>query len=850
MLELAIANLKANKGRFVATVIAIVVGVMFLSAGLIFTDAIKSGLGGSLAERYAHVDASLAGTEERGQAAKVPDSLAETVAKVDGVKSVAGELEGPVGLFVTGRKKAEGVTGRLWIDNAALNPIGVASGRAPAASGEVAVDRRTAADHRISVGDRVKLTVQSGAGEFTVVGLTRFGDDDSQDNDGTISFDRADAFAAINGGPVEYSRILVQADAGVTQTALIGRLAKVAPAGVDANDRAAFLDNEQGELANIATFLKPVFTGFSLLALFVCGFVVTNTFAVVIAQRTRELALLRAIGATPRQVKRSVRIEAMVVGFFASLVGIAAGFGLVVGAVAILNANNVRLAGAGAKLSVGTIVFCSVMGTIVTVLAVFGASRRASRIAPVEAMRSGVIDSPTGIKGLVNRLVFLIIGIVVLIIGSVTANGYVLGIGALVFIVSVLRGGRVLVVGAARLMMPLLRRVGTKGRLADDNIQRNPKRAASTANALVIGVLLITLVTTAGGSLRNSIVSRFDNLSSADLQVTGQTAGIPPALTAKIAKVDGVTVVAPVTLNGAVVAPVAADGSVGDPRVNYASTGTPAQLRRVASIKMLAGSLDDLTDDGIAVIRAPAGGGFGGGGNRGLPAYKLGDRVQVAAPGGQKKVLTVQAIIEANLDTAFFNNLVTGPTFDQLFGKHPASLLFIKIDGRTPEQVKTSIEGLTDNYPSIRVIAGNLVSQTVGTVLDFLINGINGLLAMSVLIAVIGVFNTMTLAIIERRRELGLLRAVGMMPNEARTMVGIEAVLIATIGTLIGLVSGAFLAFWLTQALGTDKFSVTFSFEWPKLLLILAIGIIVGVLSSLLPARRVGKMNVLAALQE
>ncbi len=836
MFELALANLKANKGRFVATVVAIVVGVMFLSSGLIFTDAIKSGLGGSLADRYAQVSASLAGQEEQGDAAKVPDSLATKAAKVDGVKAVAGELEGEVGLFVTGRKKPEQVMGRLWIDNPELNPTNVATGRAPAKPGEVVVDRRTAKDHRIAVGDTVKLTVQSGTTDFTVVGLSRFGDDDAQDNDGTISFERSDAFAAITGGPVEYSRVLIQSDGDIPEATLVKHLKQIAPAGIEARTRSEFLEDEQGETAQLANFLKPVLTGFALLALFVCGFVVTNTFAVLLAQRTRELALLRAIGATPKQVKRSVRIEAMVVGFVASLLGVALGYGLVVAAVAILEANDVQLAGAGAKLTVWTTALCTAVGTVVTVLAVFGASRRASRIAPVEAMRSGIIDNPTGIKGLVNRLVFLIIGIVGLIIGSLTGNGYVLGIGSFVLIVSVLRGGRVLVVGAAKLAMPILRRLGTKGRLADDNIQRNPRRAASTANALVIGVLLITLVTTAGGSLRKSIVSRFDDISAADLQITAPQ-GLPTELAEQINKVDGIAHQADAEINGAVV----------DGEVRTVSTTNVAAMLLVTPIPVLAGSVGQLDADGIAVLGvAPGGSSFG----PPQKVHKLGDKITVTSPSGTKRILKVQAIVKTDFNTLFLANLVTPQTFEALFGERPPSGVFIKVGGRTVEQVKSSLEKLTDDYPAVDVFSGNTISQFVDDALGYLIGGVNGLLGMSVFIAIIGVFNTMTLAVIERRRELGLLRAVGMLPGEAGTMVGLEAVLIAVIGTLIGLVSGSFLGFWLTNAIQNDKFSVTFSFEWPKLLLILAIGIIVGVLSSLLPARRVGKMNVLAALEE
>jgi putative ABC transport system permease protein len=836
MFELAIANLRANFSRLVATVVAIIAGVAFLSAGLMFTDALRSSLGGSLAERYAHVDAAVQATTDRqGPPAKVPAKLLQEVEGVDGVRAAAGQLVASVGIYESGRKKPEGITARGWIDDPLLNPTVVVRGKPPTEAGQVAVDRRTADDRHLSVGDHVRLSTTKGPASFTVVGITSFGDDDAEDGDGTVSFASTQAFSALNSDAAEYTRILVAADDGVSGPTLVRRLEdKVAgPSGIEVRTRAEFLDDAAGAAAVFARILRPILIGFSLLALFVCGFVIANTFAVVVAQRTRELALLRAIGATPRQVKRSLRLEALGIGLIASAIGLAVGAGLAGGAAAILAAFDIRLPGAGVKLSVGTILVGLLAGTLVTVVSVSRASRRASKIAPVEAMRSGIVDAKVGVTGIVNRLVGLGIGLALLIWGSVAPIGWMLGVGAFIFVVSVLRCGGVLARGAARLVRPLARRVGVEGRLATDNIDRSARRAATTANALVIGVLLITLVTTAGGTLKQSLLDQLDSLSTADITVNGQLSGLPQPVIDRISRVRGVAAVGvvrstPATIGGEGVA---------------LSTAAPDALLESTGISTVAGSLRDLGDDGIAVIGSKP-----GERNQCGETAGLGDRQRVTLLDGTTEVFTVRAVLECKIDFSTFivAHLVSPTAFQRLAGRQPATQAFVKVTGRNASKVADDLRDLTDDYPEIQVFEGNFIGQILGDVFDFLIAGVNGLLGMSVFIAVIGIVNTMTLSVLERRREIGLLRAVGMFPSDARRMVRYESVIIGVLGTLIGLVSGVILAFLLINA--ADDVG-SFSFEWPRLVLILVVGVLVGIVASWLPGRRVSRLDVLEALE-
>jgi putative ABC transport system permease protein len=837
MFELAWENVKANKGRLIATVVAIVTGIAFLSSGLMFTDAIRSSLGGSVQQQYPHVDAAVVPKEDRGGQTKLPASLVPKVAAVDGVKSAVADLSGPINLITPAKQKPHQLTGRLWLDTPAVSPSRVVTGHAPTAAGEIAIDRGTAKDLDLKVGESVTLKTGSGNLDAKVVGITAFGDQDAQDDDGTVSLPHDDAFKAITGGVEEYSQILVESTGDAAKT--ITNLESAMPVGVQVQNRDDFINSQLGDAAAFANFLQPVLVGFSLLALFICGFVIANTFGVVVAQRTRELALLRAVGATPKQVRRSVRIEALLVGFLASVLGIAVGLLLVIAATAILKAFNIELPGSGAKLSVRTVIICLAVGTLVTWFSVIRASRRAARVPPAEAMRSVALEAPTRRRS-TAWLGVLAVGAAMTLIAAFTKNGYLLGLGALVAVIGLLASGPLLAKLAAQVTRRPLHALGMSGRLASDNVDRNPRRVSSTANALVIGVMLITLVTTAGGTLKRQAVDRLDQLSGTDLIVYGGATGIPPDLVTKITDTPGVAHAAAITQ-----APATVEGNEA-----LVSGSNPATLQDASGFTVTQGSLRDMGDGGVAAVDITtmgAGGRRRGGGGL-VPdrILHIGDPIVVEKLDGTKQTLKVEALLKFKIDAAFLGYLVTPGTFESMFGQRPVSVISIKQTDPGDTSVKKSIEKLTDDYATISVQEGNFVAQLVGTIIDVLIAGVNGLLGVSVLIALIGIVNTMTLSIIERRREIGLLRAVGMLPNEARRMIRAESIVISLFGTLVGLLAGIFLGFCLTRPIELP--GASFQFEWLRLGLVAIAGLLIGLVASLVPARRVSKMDVLDAL--
>lgn len=839
MLTIALRGLRANKARYTATLVAIVTGVGFLAAGLIVTDSIRSSLQGDAATQYADVAATVqpdptASTIEP----LIPDSLLETITSAPGVDGAAGELDGSLSVIdpKTAKPVSSGTIGSMWSTDAALNPLRIVDGRAPSAQAEVALDQATADRLDATVGATVDLATITGKQSATVVGITEFGDNATFGQDGTISVAAPWAFALLGDGTPSYTRVLVRgATTGEGQTELVASVKEVTPAGYEVLSRAVFLDEVQGQASAIADLLRPVLVAFSLLALFVCAFVIYNTFSVVVAQRTRELGLLRAIAATPKQVNRSVRTEGLVIGLLGSVLGVAVGVVLTLALPPILSRFGISLTGIGVTVTAGTVVACLLGGTLITIASVLAPAWRAARTPPVEALRSG---SARPVRSTTVRTVVSVAllggGATLLLVGSSAAQGLLLGFGAFVFVMGVLIGGPILAVGFAHLARALTRSVGLAGRLASDNLIRNPRRTATTANALVIGVLLVTFVSTAGGTLRDWTVEQVNELTSDAITVSATEGGVDADLISKMSGIDGVTGVVPITS-----APATIDGTE-----TTISGADPTALEKATGLDTTSGSLDSLTAGGIA-LSPFAGLATGPGPTSTVTPSSAATRTVVVMPvGATATTLPVSAELEFSITTLTIGTLVSPATFEKLFGTVAPSTVFVTSDATDTSQVGDALDTLTADYANIIVTRGNAFGEALESLFNFLINAVIALLGMSVIIAVIGIVNTLSLSIFEQRREIGMLRAVGMLPRDVRRMVRLEAVLISMVGTLTGLVAGVFLAFTMTRTLDAG-----FSLRPATLATILAIGVAVGFLASVAPARRVTRIDLLEALR-
>jgi putative ABC transport system permease protein len=832
VLRLVLSSVRHNLGRYLATLIAIMTGVGFYTAVGVISDGIISSLEGNVDAEYGNVDVAIvpddnapAGdTAAEPEPLKVPQSTVDQLLKLPGVDGGAGILTGSVAfLGDNGKPFATSATGRLWITDDDLNPLSIAEGDAPDGAGQIAVDRDLAEDHHLDVGDDLTLLTLAGKQKVELVGLTEFGDTDSIDTDGTVSINEDDAFDWLNSGQQEYESYYLRGSGKPDD--LVAAAGAVVPDGFEVQTGDEFRDDQRESAGAFAQTLKKGLQAFAILALLVGGFVIFNTFSVIVAQRLRELAVLAAIGATPRQLKRSLRLEGLVLGVLGSLLGVAAGYLLTLLLSGVLKATGNSLPG-GLTFGTTNIVSGILLGTIITVLSVMIPARRAARTEPIEAMRDAAVESASlGRTRAVVCLTMAVLGLLGMLIGTGLAT---IGIGAVLLIASVFVGAPYLAKGGARLARPLFERFGLEGRLAVDNSVRSPKRTATTANALLIGVFLVTLVAVAGASIRDFAVGEINDLQSADYVVVSKGGTIDDAFATKLRDVKDVKEVVAFKRE-----PVTIDGSAA-----LISTGDVSAMSKVAAISAGKGSLDDLSARTIAVVDP----GDGSGPN-------LGETVTVTDSRGKDVDLQVVAVLEPSQDTAQTGGIVDEQTFDALVGDVAPTVAFVDIASGAQGKTKDAIQNLADLRPDITAQEGNALGKLIGQVFDFLIKAVTGLLLMSVVIALIGIINTMSLSILERRRELGLLRIIGMTDNRVRRMVTLESVLISLLGTIGGMLLGLVVSLLLVLSFNRlSDATVTPSIPWIELVVILVLGVLLGVLAALLPARRSTKLEVLDAV--
>jgi putative ABC transport system permease protein len=834
--KLALRGVKLNAGRYIATIVAIMTGVAFFAAAGFLGDRVTSALEGNARDQYAGVDAAITidpdANDDFGENLKISADVVSQMAALPEVAAIAGHLTGSVSFLADdGTTFADGATGRLWIEDEELNPTDLVEGSAPSASGEVTVDRGTADDENLTVGQSVTVLTLAGQKPATIVGITEFGDNDAEDDGGTVSISSADAFEWLNSGLAEYEDAYVRTDG--SQDDLVAALQPLVPPGFKVQSGADFIQEQVDAAGSIGKILKQALQVFALLALFVGGFVIVNTFTVIVAQRLRELAVLAAIGATPKQLKRSLRWEGLLIGLIGSVLGVVVGFALTYALVAVLSATGVDLPGSGLRVTPNVVTQGIILGTLITFFSVMRPARKAARTEPIEALRQSAVENDSLTR---NRIIASAILVGGGAVGLVAApSGAILGPAALAFFVGMIVAGPVIALGGSKVFRPVMSKFGLEGRLAADNIGRNPQRTATTSNALLIGVFLVSLVTVSGNSVKDFAVSKIDELSSADFNISSNGGTIDDQLVADLEAIPDVTRVVPFRTES-----VAQQNGTGTPVT--LSTGDLAELADVANVRLDAGAqiteVGDLQDGQVLVI------GFA----TDKPA--VGDTVTYQSAQGSTVELTVAGVIKSSLDSLRLGNLTTPTSFDGFVGETAPTEAFIDTEDAVQSDVQDEIEKITDLRPDIALTAGNQLSQVIGQIFDFMINAVNGLLLMSVVVALIGIVNTMSLSIIERRRELGLLRIVGMVDRRVRRMVRLESIMIATLGTVTGLVMGMFMGFSLVFAI--DRLSganISVNFAPTQLAVVLVAGVLLGFLAALIPAHRSTKPEVLDAIQ-
>lgn len=845
MLKATVKDLWARKIRLFTTGLAVLLGVAFMSGTLVLTDTIgrtfddlfadTNGGTDALVRAEATLDGSFGGPGAGEQRPRVDAALVETVAAVEGVEVARGTILGYAQVVgkdgkAIGSQRGPPTFGGEWADDA-LNPYKLAEGRAPEADDEAVIDRGVADDGDLAVGDRTTILTPEVV-EVTIVGIATFGTVGSAGGATFVGMTESAAqehFAE----PGKFDGVGVIAAADVDQETIRTRIAAAVPDGIEVLTGEELTAENQDQAAQAIGFFEQILLVFAYLALFVGSFIIYNTFGIIVAQRTKELALFRALGASRRQVLRAVLLEASVVGFLASTVGLLIGIGLASGLKEILK-NTVEIPAGGVVISTSTIVSSILTGVVVAVSSAWWPARRASKVPPLAAMREVAIDrSGTSVRRKVIGVVILVLGLASLFAGLFGSGNALpkVGFGVLGIFIGVSVLGPVLATPVARVLgAPLSRFRGMPGHLARENALRNPTRTSSTAAALMIGVALVGFITVFASSATASINQVIGDRFGADLIIDsgsfGGGGGLPTSLVDELRMLPEVDDVSSVR---ATLATVDGDDA-------FIFGIDPTTIASAFDVGPTAGSFEALDDQSIALQQDWAAD----------HDFGIGDTVEVQLTQGPVETLTVNMLYEDNVfATGYFLPL---SVFTRGVPDQADMQIYMTIaEGTTSEAALAAVEEASKPYPTAKVqdVAGFQESQAAQ--FNILLGLVYVLLLLAIIIALLGIQNTLALTVFERTHELGLLRAVGMTRRQTRSMIRWESVLIALLGTILGLVLGVFFGWVLSIALREEGFEV-FSIPYGSLVTISVMAAIAGVIAAIWPARRAARLNVLAAI--
>lgn len=832
MFRIAIRNIRTHKTRLLMTMLAVVLGVAFVAGTLVFTDTVSQGFQNQSATDLAGVDVAIRPTptaNDDGRPAGLTDALVDRVRAVPGVTSARGEVSGAA-YVLDGAGK---IIGKHNL-GAAFTPGSVAQGRAPRAADEIALDAATAAKAGVGVGGSVRIVIDGPIRTERVVGIVTSTDPAVSAGATLAVFDAATAQRLLN-VPGQYTQIVVTATPGTDDQRLVRTIAPLLGPDAQAVTAATVIADERAANASDTRTLGDVFLAFALIALFVGIFLIANTFTMLIAQRTRELALLRALGATRRQVNRSIQFEAFGVGLLSSAIGLVLGIlvaiGLRVGLNGLVDAG---LPCGAPVVTPSTVLIALLVGTAVTMVAAWLPGLRAGRIAPVAAM-SSVDATPTPASLRTRNIIgFLVaaasLGVVALgITNGGTSGAYAVGGGggglviALIILTPFLSRPLLGLLGR-----PLTRWFGVAGKLATGNARRNPRRTASTTAALMLGLVLITALTVISASFAQALAQQTTGALRAQYTISSVNgAPLDPSIERTVAAVPGVTIAAPVRT-----APVAAIGTATNEMV---AALDPTQIDQVLAPKLVAGGVGGL-ESGLLVSQNVAD-------TLGHPG--IGAVVPVTFADGKRESLRLTGIYRTN--PVLTDGLVSLDTL----ARHTVAVrddnILVSADSAAADRVRAALAG----NPLLRVEDHTDLEHDVSSTFDLLLNLVYGLLAMALVVSVLGVVNTMAMSVFERTREIGLLRAIGLPRNGIRLMVRLESVIISLFGAALGIGVGVFLAWALGSIFGRSNLlrdAYQLVIPWDRILLFLAVAGIVGVLSAVWPARHAAKLNVIQAV--
>ncbi|HVQ93781.1 MAG TPA: FtsX-like permease family protein [Mycobacteriales bacterium] len=840
MFRATVKSLLARKLRLLLSALAIVLGVSFVAGAFVLTDSLGQTFDDLFTTVSKNIAVEVRGTiqsdlgsddnpSDEGTRRNVPATVVDTVAKVDGVAEAQGSIFSSALVVGTDGKPVRNNgapnIGSNWVDSTLLNQQRIVEGNPPRGPDQIIMDPDYAERSGHKIGDEVTVLTSIGQGRFKLVGLARYADGkNSLGGETYVMFDLPTAQKVLD-IPGAFTDVQVAAKDGVSQQTLRDRIATVLPSGAEAITGQAFADEQASDIKKGLGFFNTFLLVFAGVALFVGAFIIFNTFSILIAQRTKELALMRALGASRRQITRSVLGESVVVGLIASAVGLLAGIGVALGLKALFNTFGAEFPPGPTLVLPRTIIAAFAVGVLVTAAAALIPARRAAKIAPVAAMRDAATADRSLTRQTIGGLIVLALGVVCMTLGLTGHGLAILGVGtALAFL-----GVALLSPLVSRPVSKLIGALFTRripGRLGRENAMRNPRRTASTAAALMIGLALVSAVGVLGASLKGSVRTIINGALGADYVLDSNTSGISEETMSALRSQQGVAQVDGLRFDSV---------KVGDDKTNAIAT-SPAAIGNTISLQQKQGSVSGLNPSTMLVSDKVVK-------DKG---WHLGQQLTVSFRDGTSSPLTIAG-------TYADNQLVGNYVLDQTLAPHfhDAKLYAVALVKASPDadkaQVRRELDAAVKPYPNVELQDRSQFVKDQADQINQVVQILSLLLALSVLIAVLGIINTLALSVLERTRELGLLRAVGMSRRQVKRMVRVESVVIAVFGGLLGLVVGGAFGVALQRAL-VNQGVTELSFPVGQLLTYLVLAAVAGVIAAWLPARRASRLNVLNAI--
>ena len=836
MWRVTIKGLLAHKLRLALTALAIVIGVTFIAGTFVLTDTLHSTFNTLFSNIYQNIDFQVRGVAQFGNGGTatrnpVPESVLSDVRAVPGVEAADGSVAGyaeyiaPDGKAITtGGAPTLGIS---FDPNPQLSQLRLTQGTAPTSSKDVVMDLGTAEKYHFRVGEHVRILLEGPTKTFTITGLARFGTANNLAGATLAAFDTPTAQQLL-GEVGKFDNVNVVTKPGADNATVQHAIARALPRGEEVVTGQTVINEATSDVSQALGFLNTALLVFAFIALFVGSFTIVNTFSIIVGQRTRELALLRIVGASRRQVFRSVLLEAAIVGLVSSVIGLGLGVLAAFGLEALLSGFGLTLPSGPLVFEARTVIVCLVVGVGVTVVSAISPARRAVRIPPVAAVSDQQSEAEISLRRRFTwGIGITLLGVVALAVGLTAPAIALVGLGAVLIFIGVAR----LAPAVARPMAsvigrPLARVFGMSGRLGRENSMRNPRRTAQTASALMVGLALVSAIAVFGASLSRSATSSVDNAISADLIVTvpnNSQGGFSNAVAPAASGVNGVTASSTVYQDQFEV-----KGSL----QNLTAVST-RDLSDTVILNMTEGSSSTLADGQLLIDTNTAN----------SKHLAVGDIVPVKFAKTGNSTMRIGGVFKANQLIGSY--LVGDGFFLTHFQNELPIAVLLKTDGSA--SVEREVTHALASYPNLKIQTKAQFEKSQEAQVNQLLALVYVLLLLAVIIALIGIVNTLLLSVFERTHEIGLLRAVGMKRRQIRGMIRTESVILSVFGAIIGIIVGTGLGIalaWSLKAQGITDIVVPFT----SLIVFLILAALLGLVAASWPARRAAKLDVLAAI--